>query len=353
MTNSKARICIVGAGIIGLSIAFELLARGKRVQILEGGTGRTNASFAAGGMLAPGSEALESEQFDRADYLLGRESLQLWPTFTRQISNVANSPLTAHMTGTRVYGLNPALVDSRLAKLACGAAYIDDDGVVVLPDEGHVDPRDVMNCLHSAVRQLGGAIRLGCEVVDIQPGPSACVQLADGTTINDLDHVVIASGWAAARFDQFERLRNIEPVKGQMQMLKLSRPIGHEEPVGRGHGVYIIPRDCEHIVVGATVEPGRTDLETDQDALLAMRSQAVKLDPRLRGAELVDQWAGIRPFAQSPAPIIEQIAPQIFAAVGHHRNGVLLAPVTAKRIVELLEAGETAAGGTPFTQSRA
>lgn len=410
---------IIGAGLAGLTTALGLAGRGWRVDVFDADEPGGGASLAAGGMLAPGAEVLESagSVSDAAMELArGRRALAYWRRFERQVRGWAGADLGVCWSGTHVYGVahrlarlggdTPFTVTKAVApvkdavldaaappvngpemggpgpKCAVGPTGIQarslecdlgetpahgggqtlqtvqTDGtglgdVVILPDEGHVDPRQVMAVLVVACERLGVVIRRGVQVVDIISGGRPGVVLREGTVGTDpsqhrharngdgrdgsgvsltAEAVVIAGGWRSAWFPEFAPVADVQPVKGQMLQVRLPEPMGQNQPVYRAPGLYSIPRANGDMVIGATCEMGRFDRAVSADDTARLFARAQALVPGLAAGTIVSSWTGVRPFA--PRPLCQSLGGGVYAATGYFRNGVLLAPLLARDLAK-------------------
>jgi len=340
-------VAVVGAGVIGAAIAGRLAA-GDAVVTLIDPKPRSGASWLAGGMLAPVTEAWPGEEELLA---LGTESLRRWPDFAARL--VA----TGHDPGLRTDGTLVATVDSadraELASLAEFLATLDRKvelltgremralepgfgpavrGGLSVPGDLAVDNRRLLDALLATA----GAEHVAVAATSV--GPHA-VELADGRTVR-ADVVVVAAGaWSGGLHSALRGV--IRPVKGEILRLR-GRP-GSLPPPGRtirglveGRHVYLVPRDDGELVVGATqyeagFEPGARvggvrDLIADAELLL----------PGLADYVLAEAAAGFRPGSPDNLPVVRWLEPGVLAATGHGRNGMLLLPGTVDRAIRLI-----------------
>lgn len=356
---------VIGAGVIGLSAARALRRAGWRVGVVDAGRPGRGAAWAAGGMLAPAAEALEadpSEREDRASADLAWRSAALWPDFAAALEADSGRSLGFHAGETLILARTEAaaarlaaasqdLPATAVARLLTGdaarrrAPQVSPDvtAAVHAPNDGRVDPRAVMAALLAAAERAGIALHADAPVAAIRPGRPVRVRYAEGAASGPTraDVVVLAAGWrgAGVAVDGWDPTGLVRPVKGQMVALDL----GADAPAStlRAPGVYIVPRGAGRVVVGATVEPGAHDTQArpaDVDGLIA---RAAALAPCCADATVLDAWAGVRPAPAHGRALIGPVGPGVLAALGHYRNGVLLAPATAALIADL------AAGRTP------
>jgi glycine oxidase len=360
---SGAHVGVVGAGVIGLSCARALLARGARVDVFERDRAGRAASWAAAGMLAAAAETLldENEAATRAQ-ALARLSLALWPDFAAALARDTGCPLDFRRDGAllpaleleeerrlRAAGERAPSLGLALEPLETAAARAREPALAAetrfalfAPEDWSVDARALVATLAAAVRSAGGGVREGVEITDVAPGsrPGLAGTSTEGSIEERFDAVVVAAGWSASRLAaSLPVLARLAPVKGQM----LAVDAGEAAPrhVIRGHAAYLVPRADGRVLIGATSEPGLATTTVDAPAIEALRTAAVRLVPGLAAAPVAEIWAGVRPGLRPDAdggegPILEIAAPGVVAAVGHHRNGVLLAPATAERVADLV-----------------
>lgn len=312
---SKARIVVVGAGVLGLACAASLARRGARVEVLEDRPDQTNASAVAAGMIAPALEAaLERADQARAD--LYREAAERWPVF-------AQSHGASHWRdGTDWRG--PC--DGLAARLdALGFAFETRPNGLYVPGESRVAPRQALAALGS------GIIRLRAEATGLGwTAGRPVVRNGAGSDAMTADAIVIATGWRAPEVAGLEALtRHITPVKGQIALLDAS---GVLQRTTRGEGAYLVP--CEGgVIVGATMEPGRSDTEVDPASIERLRAAAIRLEPALADVALETAQAGVRGATPDGLPMAGATSlPGVFAALAPRRNGWLLAPLVAETV---------------------
>ncbi|SCG55338.1 glycine oxidase ThiO [Micromonospora coxensis] len=352
---TRPDVAVVGAGPVGLAIAWRCASRGLRVVVHDPAPG-SGASHVAAGMLSPVAEAYFGEH--ELTGLLA-ESAARWPGFAAELAEAAGVEFGHRTEGTLVVGLTsddlaearrlwsyqqglglpitplrPSQLRDREPALAPRVR-----GGAVAPGDHQVDPRRLVAALRSAAERAGATL---------VPGPVARLDdVAARVT-------VVAAGCGAAALTGLP----VRPVKGQV--LRLRAP-GRAAPDFRhvirgyadGESVYLVPRADGEVVVGATVEE-RTDTEVTAGAVLRLLRAAVDLVPDLAEYDLVEASAGLRPGTPDNAPILGPLPghPGVLVATGHHRHGIVLTPVTADLITELVVTGEADPLLAPFTPER-
>lgn len=370
--RTPLRIAVVGAGVIGLCIALELRTRGAEVAVydrgLEVGAGVT---IRAAGMLGAAFEwAAEEEQRSLAAF--ARHSGLLWPDFAARLERLGGGSVEFSREGALVVARTAAetqwleslaaacqargLPVSRLttAQLILREPAFTGQarGALLLPDDRQVDPALVLQRLGAALSRSGVALKFGRHVERIVGGQQFL--MPDGERF---DRIVLATG--AQTVPGFVGPRGAPlptglpapiPVKGQM--LALAQVGGGPRHVIHTRDVYIAPKS-RWTLVGATVERGRADTEVDPDAIARLRAGAAALAGVLADAPEVSAWAGVRPTTPDDAPLIGQTAiPGVAAALGHYRNGVLLAPATAEIIADQIIDGKVSPLAAAFDPGR-
>ncbi|MFI7573315.1 glycine oxidase ThiO [Micromonospora sp. NPDC049497] len=348
-------VAVVGAGPVGLAIAWRCASRGLRVVVHDPAPG-SGASHVAAGMLAPVAEAYFGEH--ELTGLLTASAAR-WPAFAAELTEATGADLGYRTEGTLLVGLTA----DDLAEARRLWAYQQGLGLPVTPLRPS-ELRDREPALAPRVR--GGALAGTDHQVDprrLVPALRTAAERAGATLtataverVSDLDArvTVVAAGCGAASLTGLP----IRPVKGQV--LRLRAPGGVApgfRHVIRGYAdgehVYLVPRVDGEVVVGATVEE-RTDTTVTVGAVLRLLRAAVDLLPELAEYDLVEAVAGLRPGTPDNAPIIGPLPgrPDVVAATGHHRHGIVLTPVTADLIADLITTGVANPLLAPFTPDR-
>ena len=365
----KPDVIIVGAGVIGLGIAWRLAARGARVTVFDRGAAGRGASHAAAGMLAACAEAEPGEE---ALVVLGRASQAMWPAFAAELVQATGIDVELRQEGTldvaltaddkaqvlhhfefqKALGLplewlTAAETRRREPHLATTLA-----GAVWSPTDHQVDNRRLAAALLAAATGAGANVREHCEVREVAAttGRVGGVILADGTLVKS-DVVVIAAGaWSRGIGGLASELRPpVRPIKGQMLALRMDARAPLVSHVVWAPGVYLVPRRDGRLIVGATVEERGFDTALTAGGLLTLLESAWRAVPAIEELAIDEMWVGHRPGCRDDAPVIgPSQMPGLFHATGHHRNGILLAPITAGAVAGLILDGRCEAEVAPF-----
>lgn len=344
--KTSADVAIVGGGVIGLALARELSARGADVLVVERGRAGAEASWAAAGLLSAQSDAAAPSAF----FDLALESRDLYPAWTEALRQETGLDPGWRRTGVLRCGSAESL--SRFSwQLEAGlpAELLDARGVT-LASAGRAAPgvahglffRDDA-VVHS--RQLVGVLRrsLALRGVPVEEGTAVTRFLVEGGVCRGLEtssgpvscgRVVDAAG-AWANFDgTLPFAIPVEPVRGQIVELADDAAF---PTVLEAEDVYVVPRSDGRLLVGATVERTGFSKEVTAAGVADLLAAAIALVPSLAGARLTDAWAGLRPGTPDGLPLLgESPVRSLILATGHFRNGILLAPITALAIAEVV-----------------
>ncbi|MFI5914966.1 glycine oxidase ThiO [Dactylosporangium sp. NPDC051541] len=324
-------IGIVGGGIIGLSIAFELVERGVEAITVYDRDPSQGAGLVAAGMLAPTAEANFGE--DALQELMS-ESMRRWPSFAERVEARTGVSIAYRTEGT----LLVALTADDQAEVDRLIGFYRRAGSPIEPLSGR-DLREREPLLAPRVR--GGAFAPGDHQVDPRRLLRALRTLPvrfearDVNTLSTLrdDVIIVATGAAAAALTGLP----VRPVKGQLLRLRGPEPLLRHvvRGIAGGRDVYLVPRADGELVVGATEEERGADTTVTAGGVLDLLRPAADLLPGVAELVLAEALAGLRPGTPDNAPIIDRLGnSEVIVAAGHHRNGVLLAPATAAAVAE-------------------
>lgn len=362
-------VAVVGGGVIGLSCAWRLAKRGARVVVLERGEPGCGATRVAAGMLAPVGEL----SFGEPELLeLTLAAARLYPGFVAELETASGIATGFEQLGAlhvaldrdeaaqlrRVHDLQRSLelaaewLPPRKCRELEPGLTPSFHGGVFAAGEAAVDPRALSRALAAALQAAGGELRTGIEVVDgifdgerlvgvrtePTPGSAGPLDRAAGEELRAETVVLAAGAWSGAAdwLPQHARPR-VRPVKGQV--LELRRR--DEEPPARhilaSERVYLVPRPDGRLIVGATVEEMGFDTAVTAGGVHELLREAYRLLPDVAEMELLDAIAGLRPGTPSNLPLVGPGAIEgLVLATGHYRNGILLAPLAAETVADLL-----------------
>ncbi|OZM82959.1 glycine oxidase ThiO [Pseudonocardia sp. MH-G8] len=353
MTNS---LTVVGAGVVGLSCAWRAAEAGVTVTVLDPAPA-SGASWVAGGMLAPVTEAWPGEE----ELLeLGVASVQRWPGFAEELTAAAGRAAGLRTEGTVV----AATGSGDRAELDALAAYLgrlgrdverlsgrelrrlepalgpDVRGGLSVPDDLAVDNRVLLAALRAAAERAGVTLVERAVRAVLDDGSRVTgVRTDDGDVAAEV--VLVAAGaHSAALHPTLDGL--VRPVKGEI--LRIAHRAGAFPPPRRtvralvdGRPVYAVPRDDGGLVLGATQAELGFDTEVTVGGVRDLLRDAERILPGIAEYALVESAAGLRPGSPDNLPLVGALGPEgLLVATGHHRNGMLLAPVTADAVAAIL-----------------
>jgi glycine oxidase len=350
-------LAIVGGGVIGLATAWRAAQAGMRVSLFERHNPGAATSAIAAGMLAPVSEAHMTE---RPLLALGLDSAALYPSFLDEVEQETGMDCGRITAGTllvardqddaewlqRELALRLELrlpVERLLPSDARGLEPSLAPGLRMalgFPHDHAVDPRKLTAALAVVAAKAGARLRPGSEIVRIvvRSGRACGVELADGERVQAGNVLVAAGPWASELAGVPDDARiPIHPVKGQILRLRDPNGPGLLTRVLRVRTSYVVPRGDGRYVLGATMEERGYDTTVTAGAAFELLRDGTEIVPGLDELVIEEFSAGLRPATRDNAPAIgPSHIPGLHWAVGHFRNGILLAPVTAQLLVRAL-----------------
>ncbi len=365
-------IVIIGGGICGLSIGWYLAREDRPVTIFDRGEAGRGATWAAAGMLAA---HVEAEPGEEALLPLMLESRELWPAFARELEAASGLSVDYRTEGTLVVALDRDdaerlrfmydyhrslglemewLSGAEARRLEPHLA----PGVVAgvsSPDDHQVDNRKVALALKAAFVAAGGSLREHARVEEIlsEDGRVTGVRVA-GETVAAEAVVLAAGAWSREVEGVPESFRPpVRPVKGQMLSLRMPPEAPLIDHVVWGPGTYMAPRLDGTLVIGATVEEQSFDTQLTAGGVYEILRRAWETLPGIYDLPIEEMWVGLRPTSRDDAPLLGPGGLDgLVIATGHHRSGILLAPVTAQAISHYVLTGEMADDVKPFAPDR-
>ncbi len=339
-------ILIIGGGVIGLAIAVELKRRQAevRVTVISENVGQA-ASQAAAGMLAPMAEKIPpSPMLD-----LCLQSRWLYPEWTQKLE-----ALTGIDTGYFPCGiLAPVYTTPKAIAQEDNAIWLDktaiqyyqsglSDSVVGgwwYPEDGQVDNRCLMRSLSQGAQILGIEIQEGVTVRAIQQKQGKVNSILTSTGEQKADKYILAAGSWSNKLLPLP----VHPVKGQMLCLRMPQTQTLQR-ILYGDNTYLVPRQDGRLIVGATVEEVAFTPHNTPQGIQTLLNNAIKLYPTIADWQIEEFWWGFRPGTPDELPILgrSSACDNLFLATGHYRNGILLAPVTATLLADLILEDKTA-----------
>jgi glycine oxidase len=315
--GSESCFAIAGAGLIGASIAWRLAQAGMRVSMFDAGSFGGETSSAGAGMLSPGGE------FDRPSVWLdlGIESMRMYPPFVEELRAESGISIDFHRCGCHQFVGQREQAEKRLEfQQAAGIKVELTSQGLYYPEDGFVDPTHLLRALRAV------CIARGVEIVENH-------SLSMVNSQDFAGFVIAAGAWSnrlqVTHGDARVDLPQVKPIKGHLIGFDLEP--GALGPMLRREHSYVLQRSNGFLVAGSTEEDVGFDRSLDSAICEQIHRQAAELWPALESAQPSKRWIGFRPYAEVPR--IGRIGnTNVWAAYGHFRNGILLAPLTAQRV---------------------
>lgn len=350
-------VSIVGGGVIGLSLAWELAKRGLEVTLVERDDIKRSTSWSAAGILPPARLEMATDPLDQLRGL----SHELYPDWISELESItqldcgfrrcggwylADSPgehasmigMTGYWNelGIQCQSVSLAELARREPALDRWARETNSASAWWAPDEWQVRPPRLLRALQSACRTSGVQSMEGASVGEIENTPTGARYRIDNHW-SHCDAVVLCAGaWSGQLGTTLGLRRSVIPIRGQMLLLKSNQrlPAGI---VNIGHR-YLVPRDDGQVLVGSCEEETGFDLGTTETMIDSLHQFAASVIPSLQSAEQAAVWSGLRPMTFDGFPMIGRVPdqPGLFVAAGHFRSGWHLAPATARCLADLI-----------------
>ena len=365
-------VAVIGAGAIGLGIAWRLAAAGCPVEVFERGAAGHGASWAAAGMLAAG---IEAEPGEAALYRLNRLSQRLWPGFAGALEAASGMSVGYRDEGTLAVALTrddvaelrfhydyQRSLDVPLEWLSGAEARRREPHLhpnlaagVSSPLDHQVDNRLLVTALRRALLAAGGKLHEHTPVsaVDLAGGRVAAIRI--GEQRHPADVVVLAAGaWSREIAGlPVEARPPVRPVKGQVIALRMDPEAPLLRHVLWTPKVYLVPRQDGRLIIGGTVEERGFDASLTAGGIFALLEGAWRAIPTIEELPVDEMWVGFRPGSRDDAPLLGPSPVEgLVLATGHHRNGILLTPVTADAVSRFILSGEVDEAIRPFAIDR-
>ena len=370
--TQRPRTVVVGAGVAGLGIAWRLAQAGCAVTVYDKGQAGRGASWAAAGMLAA---AVETEPGEEPLLPLALESQRMWPDFARELEAASGVSVEYRGEGTIVVALNrddaatlrhsyefqkglgldlhwltASQAREREPHLKPGIA-----AAVWSPRDHQVENRLLGRALAAASRKAGVELVENCPVREIIVENGRATGVVTERGEDRADVVVLAAGAWSREIDGVPAANRppVRPIKGQMlalQMDKAAPLIRHVLWLPRG---YLVPRLDGRLVIGGTVEERGFDERLTAGGLLALLDGAWRAIPTIEELPIAETWVGFRPGSRDDAPMLGPSGiDRLVIATGHHRNGILLTPVTAAVVSSYILTARLPQHALPFSPER-
>jgi glycine oxidase len=367
----KERVAVIGGGIIGLAIGWQIARRGRPVTVFERDEAGRSASWVAAGMLAPVSEF----GFENEDFLdFGQRSMELFPRFLDELATDGGRSIPLDTRGTltvgfhrddterirRIYnfrehkglpvqwmtGSEARELEPLLSPNATSAMWI--------PEDHQIDNREVVDALKEALLGAGGDLVENCEITSIWNTDGRCNGVVAKDETYPAGTTIVAAGCWSGRLGGIpdELLPRVRPVKGQIVSLRTDSTYEFARVI-RAPDAYLLPKGDGRVLIGATEEEMGFDTTPTAGPVMRLIERAWEAVPSIYDLPIESIDAGLRPGTRDHEPLIgESGMDGLVFATGHYRHGILLAPVTAYAVRDLVVDGKTSDWLAPFAPSR-
>lgn len=373
-TNQKSwDVIIVGAGIIGMSIAWKLAQKKLQVMVLERNEAGREASYASAGMLAPYTEAEEDTPLLR----LAISSREIYPAFLHEIESETGMSANYRDEGALFLARDEHEVKALVSRFEwqrkmgfaverlqgrelLGAEPVLSPSIqfaLFYPGDHQLDNRAWLAALLAALKKRGVEVRTGIPVHRLihEAGRVVGVE-AEGKRLSAKVTVLAAGAWSPEVETGTGESIPVYPTRGQIVAVK--SPSGSDTPPLLRHtlryeGGYVAVFQEGRLVLGGTMEDVGYCKANTVDAIQRILARAIDFVPAIASCEFVEAWSGLRPNTRDHLPILGRSSSDgLVYATGHFRNGILLTPITATAISDLIADGHTTVNLAPFSIER-
>ena len=364
----RSDVAIIGGGIMGSAVALRLAQRGVAVTVVERAIPGAEASSAAAGILGPQMEAEGPGPLLE----LGLASRALYPALAAELRDATGIDVGYDRSGVLAAALDEdgarALGQRRAWQQARGLqveALSGDEvrarepalgpairAALAFPDDAQVNARELARAFSQAAAAAGARFLTGRYVrrVVVERGAATGLEL-DGDTLAAGTIVVAAGSWSGLVEGGGVPSTVVRPARGQLVSIETRPPLFRH--VVAVHGGYLVPRRDGTVLAGSTVEMAGFRKQVTVGGLAAILTLARTLVPALADAPVTGTWSNFRPFTEDHLPVLGATPVRgLVLATGHFRNGILLAPITAEAIAELVATGRSSVDLAPFSVAR-
>ncbi len=367
--NNRSFI-VIGGGIIGMAMGWQLSRRGHKVTVIEKNLVGGSATWAAAGMLAPYAEVSFEEE---ALLELGQASLQLYPKFLSELAEDAENVPEIFSSGSLIAGMDRDDTE-RIRRLFAFKEKLDFEAEMItgtrareiepllspraisamwLPQDKHIDNRALVLALKEAFLKHGGTLLENTEVTSIEFGDQEHTIQTSGEALSATDIVSAAGAWSNSLPGLDEELRiPVRPVKGQIITLKMTDEVQLKHMI-RTPRVYLCPKEDGTLRIGATSEEKGFDITPTAGGMKDLLENAWEALPSIYDLPVTEFFGSLRPASPDHYPMIGKTNQSgFYYAAGFYRHGILLAPITAYHLSDIILNDEISELIRPFEPMR-
>lgn len=343
---------IIGAGVMGLSIARKLEQSNRRIRILDRCERGKNASHAAGGMLGAQNEFHEPAPL----FELARESRAMMSVLTDELIDETGIDIEHQKYGLIKIATNREDIDKLIAQYEflkeqdenihllsneqCSHYFTllrnIQHKAMFIPDDGQVNTGLYMQALMESVLKRKIELITRIEVISIDYSDNQYVIHTNKDSFYADELIICAGAWSGRLLQQMGYEIETHPVKGEVKLVQSDQPL-LKETIFNVNGCYIVPKSNDTYLIGATSEFDKWTTDNTEDNLFWLDEQSQLLLPELKKASLIKTWTGIRPITPNAIPYMGEINRQLYVSTGHYRNGILLSPLIGKYMAQMID----------------
>ena len=355
--SANTDVIVIGGGVIGCSVAYQLAKQGLGVTVLERSQFGSGASGATAGVIGP---IWHIDPAHKELFSLGMRSLELFPGLAGELSEAGVDP-AFQQSGVLKLAFTPAQVDELKqnltwqGELGLGVRWLEapeiremepevSDGVVggvFSPGEGCISGQRFVDALVHAATSLGAVFLDETEVIGLETSGHRVVGVRTLTSSYQCGHTVLAAGpWAGVAERWLPLDLPVTPVKGQRILLR--KPGFLPGCPVRSFDGYVVPQTDGSVLVASTREEGVFDIRITAGAIRQLVDTATTLFPALKDASFLSARAGVRPGSPDEIPIMGPLPgwEGVSIACGHDHVGIMLSPGSAELVVRYILTGD-------------
>ncbi len=342
------KVVIIGAGVAGLGIGWQLAKAGVSVTVLERAQVGNGATTASAGMI---SATAELGRAHTREVAFAERANALWPAFAQALQSESGIDIGYRKSGALLVrmknqadsdhhalsGLSETL-DAAEARALAPMLSEDIAGAVFAHEEAQVDSQALCRALAVAFVRAGGKVLSNETAIRFEWHAGKMIGIATPFTMHEADAFILAAGAWSSRIEGLppDAVPLVTPIKGEIAVLAPPAGISPPAHVVWGNGIYLTPRR-DRLLVGATMERAGFDTSLTQAAIRWLYQQSVALMPGLASWRLTEHWAGLRPGSPDGMPILGHTAVEgLYVATGQYRNGILFAPAVSEVLSRLI-----------------
>ncbi|WP_433946601.1 glycine oxidase ThiO [Paenibacillus sp. SN-8-1] len=353
--SRQREVVIIGGGVIGSSLGYQLAKQGKKVTIVEQSDLASGASGAAAGMLAADCEQFEHPELQT----MAKMSRDLFPALIHELRKISGIDAGLNQQGFLTPARDKQEAENLQAELLAagtGGEWWTPEklsqaepaltegltGAIYRSDEIQVIPSKLTEAFAYSAQAEGAVLLRQTEATSIQVQDKRVQGVQTSGVFLRCDQVVLAGGWRTEQLLQPLGLTlPLEPVKGEIVEVRTRVPLLQATLYAKS--IYIVPKPGNRLWIGATSIPGDSSEGVSADSIVRLLSEAAKWIPEIRNAQFERAWAGHRPKSPDGLPYLGgfQEIQGLFAAAGHYRNGILLSAMTARLLASEMEGTTT------------